>query len=294
MKRASHSLLFLALFLLSPAAQATSYAAPERQVVASPKGAFVLDVQPEQERATLYAVQDRKTPLWSFSRSFWQERFFVADDGKTVAVLAWKHVRVFNLEDEALQFYSARGKLRAYRYSDLVAHPAAQRGIGPIGPFWREWFDEVESDGKTLHLRTSGPSTYTFAMGTGDIVEEGFSPLGGALWVLGVILLHLGILLIFRWRRAVKNKKPEARRLGWTSLGPVLGFIHLWLFLSGAPGVPAEWVFYVQLVLWPAALITGILSLVFSLRKPPRPGRAVLAGGVLLLVLALPWLLWLF
>jgi len=297
MVHTSHTILVFALLActLSAGAQATSYASPQRRDVMAPGGAFVLDVNPDKQQATVYKTHDRDRALWSFERSMWQEKYFLADDGQSVAVLAWKHVQVFDLDQEALQFFKAEGKFKTYAYDDLVVHPSAPRGIGPIGPFWREWFDSASSDGKSLTLVSSGPSTYHFDLSTGEIRNEAFSPRGGLLWILGVLILHLGIILVFRWRRAIKRALPDAKKIRLISLGPLACCVHMWLFLAGVPFVPAVLVFYLQIPLWFACLFLGPFSLVVGLRRPKghRLGSAILVASTFLLAMGMPWLLWL-
>jgi hypothetical protein len=96
---------------------ATSFGTPERHDVFSPNGQFVLDVDPKTDTLTVYAVTDRNTPLWSFSKPIWHAPFFLSNDGKVVTSAAWKFVRTYDLHDtDCVLFRNKDGVFRSYSF----------------------------------------------------------------------------------------------------------------------------------------------------------------------------------
>jgi hypothetical protein len=163
------------LLLLLPAGEAIAYspARPTRHDVYSANGAFVLDVDPRAKRLSVYAANNRDKPLWSFDRAVWQETHLLSDDGKVVAVVAWRFVQVSETPDGVcIEFWNDLGMFKKYTFADVCPHPRRYwLEPGPVGSFWRTWYSEVEGDGAALRVRTTDEFEYVFAMDDGRILQ---------------------------------------------------------------------------------------------------------------------------
>jgi hypothetical protein len=206
------SLLALAVTLLvSPCSPATSYARPERHQVHSLNGAYFLDVNPQSRSHTIYAAGAPDTPLWSFSAPVWQSPFFLSDDGRVAASLAWQHIRVQDIEEMgAVWFWDRTGKFQSYAMADLCPYPRRQGlfEVGPIGSFWRVWCDEVEQDGDTLRIRTTDRYEYLFSMKDGQIIARRlvWTVFLRRYWYYGAAALSL-VLLLFVGVRTRRRRR---------------------------------------------------------------------------------------
>ena len=165
----------LALLLAASPALATSYPEPERHDVYSRNRAFVLDVDPKTETHTVYYAGDRTKPLWSFSKPVWHYPFLVSDDGTVVATVSWKHVKADYLgKAVGVRFWNKDGEFRSHALGDLCPNPPKTQdvGVGPIGDFWRTWYNEVINHGDSFSLRTTRGMNYRFRYTDGELVES--------------------------------------------------------------------------------------------------------------------------
>ncbi len=216
----------LALLLLAPTCKGLAYSPvrPVRHDIFSRSAAFVLDVDPEAERFTVYASDKRDQPLWGFSSGVWQEKHFLSDDGKVVAIVDWRYVQVDSLNDTVcVEFWNRNGKFREYTYAELCPAPARSYPFeGPVGFFWRKWYSEVESTGDTLRVRTTDEFEYIFALDDGRILETHRIGLPNWAWWAIWIIVGSGIAMLWlRWRR---RKNQMARRAALADGGRAAGF----------------------------------------------------------------------
>ncbi len=181
-------------------------AGPTRHDVISDNGAHVLDVNPKSERLTIFAAGRRTQPLWSFGRSVWQEKHFVSDNGKVVAVVTWRYVQVNELDHATcIEFWNKRGKFREYKFAELCPNPARLFWeSGPVGSFWRKWYSVADSNENILRVRTTDQFEYRFSLDDGRILETKRIALPWWAWVL-VATLGVGMaitLVTLRSKRA--------------------------------------------------------------------------------------------
>lgn len=198
----------LGLLLLIPVpASAFKPAPPERHDVFSPNRQFVLDVDPKTKTNTVYLVNDRKNPLWSFEGVIWLGPAFLADDGNSVAVISWEHVQVEGLREETcIRFRNKGGLLKSYTFGEICPNPRRQGWFerGPVGSFWRVWYSNAEQKGNLLRVATTDLYEYTFSLENGSIVATRFQ-VGSFLrkywtWIAGLIVGGLVLYVFFKWR----------------------------------------------------------------------------------------------
>jgi hypothetical protein len=210
------------LLLVSPGLLATSYAPPRRHSVYSPNGSYFLDVDPRAETLTVYATADPKTPLWSFSSPIWHGPFYLSNDGRVAAGLAWVHVRVEDVEDAvAVQFWDRTGEFKSYAMADLCPRPRRPLpfAVGPIGGFWRVWYDQAEQVGDTLRVRTTDRYEYLFSLKDGTMTRRlVWSVVLLRYWPYLSTALLLSLLLFFLWRRARRRRMALSVEAGGVHL----------------------------------------------------------------------------
>lgn len=261
-----------AVLCFSTSVWATSFKEPERHEVRSSSNKFVLDVNPKEKSCIVYSMEDRNKKLWSFPHHVGLSRFFLSDDGKTVAVVAWRYVSVLNLEGDAVELWNAKGRFRAYSFGELVAHPASSGFRGPIGPHWRIWVEKAFVDGGKLKVVTTGPFAYTFDLVSGRIASRSLAATGALSWALGILFLLFAVFIVIRARASEKDAVEDDRNGFYaTAAGPVACAVFLWVTLAGVPFVPARIVFYIKLPF----LIICLAALVYSFVKC----RAIIQSG---------------
>lgn len=208
--------------LLLACADASAYSPPwpKRHDVYSPNMAFVIDIDPVSEMNTVYAVDDRSHPIWSFPGSLYLCKVFLSNDGEVVAILGWKYVREQDIPNAgAIEFRNKDGVFKSYTLRELCPNPKRTQevGPGPIGDFWRTWYSPVDSNGERFVMSTTDRYEYEFRFSDGqmtdrsslwvnamrDRLEENALPLGLAclsgFWVLFLALRY--------WKR-----RRDARR----------------------------------------------------------------------------------
>jgi len=152
--------IFLALASAGPSF-ATKFGDPERREVTSPNGEFVLVVDPETEIHTIAHTSAPTVHLWEFECPVWHNPFVLSDDGRTVAVVTWKHIQEQRLDKaDAVTLYRSTGSLGGFGFDRVFPKPPKTSKVfegGPVGEDWRTWYDEVTCDGRTLIIhRTDG------------------------------------------------------------------------------------------------------------------------------------------
>jgi hypothetical protein len=278
----------LALLLLlvgTSAAMATSYAPPEKHDVRSPDGTHVLHVDPQEQRLTVASTSDPAVPLWSIPHRIQWEQYFLAPGGQRIAVVAWRFIQVERLGDPGVEILGPAGRVTAYSIESLVAQPPMIHGVGPIGPFWREWLAGASQSGARLLVETTGLHRYTFDLVSGGEPASELRLGGVGMLALAYALLLIAIGLVVWARRAGRSTEwpIERRRFVTAVVPPVATFTWLWLHLGMVPLVPAEVLSMIRLALVVGALGSVPFALLAIARIPA--GRRL---GRIALVLATP------
>jgi len=168
-------LLVLVLTLvLQLSSHATSYADPKSESIASANGKYTLITDPKTKNHKVYSSDNLKEPLWSFELEIWHFPIYLANDGKSVCHLAWRHVKEDELKQDCVTFRNAKGVFKSYPFSKICADPPKTQdvGMGPIGNFWRTWYREAKSDSETVTVKTTRDKTFIFSIKDGSIVKE--------------------------------------------------------------------------------------------------------------------------
>jgi hypothetical protein len=272
------------VWLWAPMAMATSYAEPQKQDIASADGKFVLHVDPHAATQTVAAAADTATPLWSFPHEVGFASFFLASDGLSVAVVSWEFVKVDDLDEPAVELWSAKGRIKTYSHRELIARPPRIHGVGPIGSFWRQWRTTATLDDTKLVVSTTGPFAYAFDMRSGERSDRRLITSHALVWAIGLAMLALAVVCALWARRAMRRADSalERRRFVTAAIAPICILLWFWLDLTGIPLLRAELVDDLQLVLFVASLIAAPVSLITSALLPRGPRLSRLALNVLL------------
>jgi hypothetical protein len=279
------SRVVVVLVVLAGTARATSYAPPAPRDETSANGAFVLHVDPE--RRTLVVRTAAGAPQWQLERDIGMEQFFVANDGKSIALVHWRFVMVEALDRPGVELMNATGTFAAFSVRELIAQPPRIRGVGPIGGFWREWLRSAKLAGNRVAIATTGLYDYSIDLTTAERTRS-ISTAGVLAWCLGLAMLALALVLAVWARRAKRGYElaVDRRRIVLAAIAPIGGCLWLWLDLAGAPVVPAEIVHPIRFTLWTIVLLIVPFAILATL-KLPRGRRAVRLGMVIATAVAL-------
>ncbi len=161
----------LLALLCSSELLAFSPARPKQHEVFSPNHRFVLDVNPASKEQRVYASGDRSKELWSLTEEVWQEQFYVADDGESVAIVYGCFTTVEPPVGLAVRFVGREGKRNSYSTEQLCLAPyTTTQVVGPIGDKWRRWLHRLWQQGPELLLTTVDGHEYRFSLATGRVV----------------------------------------------------------------------------------------------------------------------------
>ncbi|MCW1912774.1 hypothetical protein OJ996_04270 [Luteolibacter sp. GHJ8] len=163
-------IVFLALLLgTSPFATATSYSPPERREVRSSNREYLLVVDPSGDQKVYWASAPTKE-LWSFKARVWQQPFLLSNDGQTVAELEWQHIQEPDLQtSNCITFHGSDGSRSGIPFSKICPDPPKTQDsgiIGPIGDFWRTWYDDLDITEDQLFIHTTTGKIAGFDIGT--------------------------------------------------------------------------------------------------------------------------------
>jgi hypothetical protein len=274
--------LALVLLLLGARlAAATSYAPPQKRDVRSPDGAFVLHVDPAAGRLTVATTADPATPLWSIPRRIQFEEYFLAPGGQHVGVVAWRFVQVDKLDDPGVEILGASGPVATYSIRSLVSQPSVIYGVGPIGPFWRDWLADTSQDGARLVVEPTGLHRYVFDLAAGRQIasELRLAGVGGLAVAFSFLLVAAALVVWTRRARRTAEWPPEQRRYGLAVAPAIAALVWLWLHAGGALFVPAEYLAVPRIALAVFAIGVTPVALLAIARLPAgrRAGRILLA-----------------
>lgn len=202
-------ILLLSLICSFPAG-ATSYGKPKRQLIYSPNGEFVLFVNPETQRHIIRAASDPETEIWSFTCRVWHFPFFLSNDGQTVAVVAWRHVRRESLaESDCVTFYQADASEKGIPFEDVYPSPPRTSlvTIGPVGHFWRTWYYDVEQNGDLFTIATTGGGSAIFDLNERKLVKRNWVGYRKPMNLLAAVCAIVLAVVVFRMRRRRLKKQ---------------------------------------------------------------------------------------
>lgn len=169
--RTTFFILVTLITVISPLL-ATSYPPPQRQILRSTNGEWELVVDPRSE---VHSVRRSAWPhrrLWSFSAPVDLQTYFVSNDGQRVVVVQWEYCKANDLDSPAVTIYRAGRRERAYSYRS-ISRPRRYRAgeVGPIGSFWRIWYEELTQKGERVYIRPSGAGTKCIDLTSGELTS---------------------------------------------------------------------------------------------------------------------------
>jgi hypothetical protein len=246
------------IFFLGTVALANSFVAPGTRDVWSPSGSARVHVDTSTNIWTVYTAAAPQTPLWAFDHFTGFEGVGVSDDGQSVVITAWEYVRVGDLDEPALEWRS-RGETQTVSIRSLVSQPSRTRLGGPMGDFWRVWYDGMRFTPDEIVVTTTGPWSYRFGW-DGTPRGRGLAPLGAMVWTVGLLAWGLALAVVGLAAAELRAGTGPVR-VGVVLLAALPGASWLGLYLAGAP-VPAELLMPLDMPLWATALLATLPALV--------------------------------
>jgi len=206
---------FTVAVILAGGLHAFSPARPKPQDVFSPNGKFVLALDPDRATQPVFAASDRSEALWVLAMQPWLGEYYLSDDAKVVAVVAWEFVKEENLAKDGITFYGPHGRILGFSIDQLCHDPYTTRQvIGPVGDFWRRWLWKERAEGGDVIVHTVDGNVLRFNVAEAKLVASGSgdsmpteSWIGPAFWP--VLLVAMGLLgvvwvVVRRGRRIVR------------------------------------------------------------------------------------------
>jgi len=145
----------------------------------------------------------------------WLGPIFLSNDGKVVAAASWKFLQFDTAKsgETCLQFWNKDGNFKSYSFSEIASDPRRLGWfeVGPIGSFWRVWYETAEQVEDSIQVSTTDLYEYTFSMEDGRIVNQTLLivNLVRKPWAWGLLLVLLvGLILL---RRRVRKRKLLAK-----------------------------------------------------------------------------------
>jgi hypothetical protein len=160
-----------------------------RQEVFSKNEAFVLVVDPELQRNSVYAASDRTRPLWSFPGVLKSDVRWIllADSGLVVALVGnGDSTSSDPSRVGGVRLIDREGKTRSYDTTAFIEKPPLTYGCGPASV---RWFDAVEDRGDRFVIRTADGEEHT--------LEYTTAPPNRRWYVIAIAGVFCGILLYF-------------------------------------------------------------------------------------------------
>lgn len=165
-------LILVTLITVSGPLLATSYAPPKRQVIRSATGEWELVVDPQSD---VHSVRRSAWPhqrLWSLRAPVGFQAYFVSNDGRRVVAVQWEYCKTDELDSPAVTVYREGRLEKAFSYRSISRPRRYRAGEGgPIGNFWRIWFEEVKQKGDRIYIHTSGAGTKCIDLTNGKLTN---------------------------------------------------------------------------------------------------------------------------
>jgi hypothetical protein len=195
--------------------------------VYSPNGVYVLHLNPKTRTHAVCATANSNVSLWSFSKEyFYESPIFLSNDGKVVAILAWKYMNLDELDEQkrrqfwskgkCIQFWNSEGEFKSYQFAELCPTPQKKdHWEGPIGDNGGIWFTQAIQEDDTFRVQTTDSYEYTFSLKNGSILEKQLILKNQTIiWIGWLSLLFLislaSIIEIFRRKRRNQELPQKA------------------------------------------------------------------------------------
>lgn len=201
-----------ALLMVMIVSATTALQPPEPRDFSSPNGSFVLDANPDAGIYTIYAANNRATPVWSFRSQTYYWQYLVADDGSAVVGVLDAELPSVQVAVAALTFWNQSGVTQAYSVEALCPNPprvrAPQRQAFANGTV--RWRNAVAMEGPALKLTTARDVRYEFRLSDGAIISrvEPIVTPQRVLLLLGVLVV-LGVASFGFHRRRRCSSHPR-------------------------------------------------------------------------------------
>ena len=151
--------LIIIIILMYPYLQlnATSYARPEKKRIFSENKKYYVLINPETNIHEVYNSENTKKILWSFEKEAWRSTWVISNDGEKVVWISWKYVRIDDIDKPCIMIYNSKGIEETFSYNKISSPRKYKiREVGPIGSFWRVWYESISEKSDGLVINVSG------------------------------------------------------------------------------------------------------------------------------------------
>ncbi|MCL6271383.1 hypothetical protein M3P05_15790 [Sansalvadorimonas sp. 2012CJ34-2] len=164
--------ILLALTFFTSQLYATSFAPPPKERIYSENGKYFALVDPSSKRISVHEENDPNTERWFFGWKIWHDTWAVANSGNTVVWVAWKYLTEDDIDRPCIAVFDFSGVKQFYRCGELTKPRKFEANeIGPIGGFWRIWFESIEKKDNSIVIETSEGNIVEVSLESGELSE---------------------------------------------------------------------------------------------------------------------------
>lgn len=157
--------ILISLIFFTSQLYATSFTTPSKERVYSENGKYFALVDPSSNRISVHEKDNPKTEHWFFNWKVGNDTWVVANSGNTVVWIAWKYLTKDDVDRPCIAVFDFSGVKQFYRCAELTKlRKYKVNEIGPMGDFWRIWYESIMKKDNTIVIETS----------EGNIVEVSF------------------------------------------------------------------------------------------------------------------------
>ncbi|MEW5724298.1 MAG: hypothetical protein AB1896_14405 [Thermodesulfobacteriota bacterium] len=169
-------ILMVAMFLFPfvfPPAFGSSSGAAEEVLLYSSTNSYYLAITPVADAVQkVFDAHDPAQPLWRFTFEIYLPNIYVSDNGQLVVTVAWPYVAKGDEGGKGVIIYHSSGRKTYYSFDELSV-PREYKGEkgGPIGEFWRVWYEDISATGEYVEILTSDNKRVRISLEDGRLLK---------------------------------------------------------------------------------------------------------------------------
>lgn len=166
--------IILVLMFLTSQVQATSFVAPKKERIYSENSEYFLLVEPSLKRISVHKTDAPKSELWFFGWPVSYDTWAVANTGNTAIWVAGKYLTEDSVNRPCITVFDFAGVKRFYSCKEIT-EPRKYRAdeVGPIGDFWRIWYESIEKKKNSILIETSQGNRVEISLESGELLKIG-------------------------------------------------------------------------------------------------------------------------
>ncbi len=158
--------------LIAQAALATSYAPVKKEQVYSNDRKHFVVIDPKTERHQVFSSDKPKKVRWDFSWGAGHDTWALSNSGRLVVWVSWRHVKEEDSKRPCIVVFDWHGVKRFYSFDDVSKlRKRGPREVGPIGEFWRVWYESIEVTDDAVTITVAGGGAVEVSLTDGSLVK---------------------------------------------------------------------------------------------------------------------------